>query len=276
VLLDANLSRTKLVGIHAEEAHLWGAILSEADCRDADFSGARLERAVMVGTNLDGANLSGCWIHGIAAWDIKGTPRNQSGLVIQSPISSTTISVDDLRVGQFIYLLLDNRNFRGIIETVGKKGVLILGRFTEGRKAVIDAVRTRLAALDFLPIVCDFEISDRRDLEETAVLLAGLSRFVIADLSEPRSVPMELQAIVKSFDVPIAAIIQKPEAPFALFLPFQLKHDSVLPLVEYESVEDLTALLEEKLLKPALAKDQELLRKKAAIVIQNQPHQTPG
>ena len=47
-------------------------------------------------------------------------------------------------MAQFIYLLLDNSKIREVIDTVAKKAVLILGRFTPERKAILDALRNVL------------------------------------------------------------------------------------------------------------------------------------
>jgi len=55
-----------------------------------------------------------------------------------------TITVDNLKVAQFIYLLLENKEIRDVIDTVAKKAVLILGRFTPERKLVLDALRETL------------------------------------------------------------------------------------------------------------------------------------
>jgi hypothetical protein len=100
--------------------------------------------------------------------------------------------VDNLEVAQFIYLLLNNEKIRDVINTIGKKGVLILGRFTEERKPVLDAIRDRLRELDFVPMLFDFERPTQRDFTETIKTLAGLSRFIIADITNPRSSPLEL------------------------------------------------------------------------------------
>jgi hypothetical protein len=67
----------------------------------------------------------------------------QSGLVISKP-GEPTITVDHLEVVQFIYLLLDNEKIREVIDTITSKAVLILGRFTSERKAVLDAIRNEL------------------------------------------------------------------------------------------------------------------------------------
>jgi hypothetical protein len=64
-----------------------------------------------------------------------------------------TITVDDIEVAQFIYLMLNNQKIRRIIETITSKVVLILGRFTEERKAVLDALREELRKRDYLPVL---------------------------------------------------------------------------------------------------------------------------
>ena len=46
------------------------------------------------------------------------------------------ITVDNIEVAQFVYLILHNEKIRDMIDTVGYKGVLILGRFTERRCGV--------------------------------------------------------------------------------------------------------------------------------------------
>ena len=53
------------------------------------------------------------------------------------------VTVDNIEVAQFVYLLLRNGKIRDVINTVARKGVLLLGRFTEGRMAVLDPRRFR-------------------------------------------------------------------------------------------------------------------------------------
>ena len=71
---------------------------------------------------------------------------------------------------QFLYLLLNNRAVRDVIETVGKKAVLILGRFTEQRKSVLEAIRQELRRAGLIPILFDFEGPRNRDITETVVI----------------------------------------------------------------------------------------------------------
>jgi hypothetical protein len=86
------------------------------------------------------------------------------------------ITVDNLEVAQFLYLLLDNKNIRRIINTITSKVVLILGRFTPERKAVLDAIRDELRKRDYLPVLFDFEKPSSRDITETVSTLAHMAR----------------------------------------------------------------------------------------------------
>ena len=111
---------------------------------------------------------------------------------------------------------MHNPNIRKIIDTVGKLGVLILGRFTEERKNVLDTIRNELRRLGYLPMIFDFDCPESRNFTETIMTLASLSRFVIADITKPSSCPLELQATMPNFQIPFAPIIQKGEEPFSM------------------------------------------------------------
>jgi hypothetical protein len=83
------------------------------------------------------------------------------------------------------------------------------------------------------------------------------------DLTTPRSAPLELQAIVPECMVPFAPIIQQPQEPFSMFVDLQNKYDWVLqPVVGYPSVDRLIEVLEDKVVRPAEAKFNELLARR--------------
>jgi hypothetical protein len=142
-------------------------------------------------------------------------------------------------MAQFIYLLLHIESIREVIDTIGKEGVLILGRFTGGRKAVLDALRTALRRRGFLPLVFDFEKPIQRDFTETIMTLAGLSLFVIAEITNPRSAPLELQAAVPDYMIPFVPVIAEGETLFSMFIDLQRKFDRVLDVLTYDSIDHL-------------------------------------
>ena len=173
------------------------------------------------------------------------------------------ITVDNLEVAQFVYLLLHNEKIRSVIDTIGKKGVLILDRFLDERKVVLDAIRNKLRELNCVPIVFDFEKPEQRDFTETIKTLAGMCRFIIADITNPKSSPLELQATIPDYMIPFVPIIIQGEEPFSMFVDIQNKYDWVLDVLEYDSVESLIEVMEKAIINPALDRAVKLDVKKA-------------
>jgi len=170
------------------------------------------------------------------------------------------INVDHIEVAQFIYLLLHNEKIRDVIDTIGKKGVLLLGRFTEGRMAVLERLRDKLRELGFVPMVFNFDKPETKDFTGTVRLLCNLSHFVIVDITNPRSAPLELQATVPDYMVPFVPILQDEEEPFAMFVDLQNKYDWVLkPVISYPTVDRLIEVFEDEIVRAAEAKFDELL-----------------
>src|SRR5262249_18533007 len=141
------------------------------------------------------ADLTGCRIYGASAWRLKLERAKQQNLVI-TDWSEPEITVDNIEVAQFIYLMLNNQKVRDVIDTITSKVVLILGRFTQERKPVLEALREELRQRKYLLILFDFEKPRSRNTDETITLLARMARFVIADISDAKSVLQELRAIV--------------------------------------------------------------------------------
>jgi hypothetical protein len=255
--LPAELPRAKLT-----DASLYMARLKRADLSDATLIGADLRGALLEGTILTNADISGAKIYGISVWDVKTDGLTQNNLVITPP-RQPEIIVDSIEMAQFIYLLLQNKNIRQVVDTISQKGVLILGRFTKERKAVLDAIRDRLRTLGFVPMMFDFERPKQRDFTETIKTLAGLSRFIIADITNPKSSPLELQATMPDYMIPFVPIIQDDEEPFSMFRDLKQKYGEwVLDVLEYDTADGLLEVLEPAVVKPALEKAEQLLYKK--------------
>lgn len=263
-LRGANLVFASLSGANLSSADLRGADLSEADLRSADLSGAdlagvNLSGASLVRTNLESANLTDCRVYGVSVWDVRLEGAIQSNLVI-TRTAEPTIQVDNLEVAQFVYLLLNNERIRHVIDTITSKVVLILGRFTAERKAVLDAIREELRKRDYLPILFDFQKPDSKNLTGTVMTLANMARFIIADLTDPNSIPYELGRVVPNTKVPVQAIILDDRHEFPMFNDL-LDYRWVLPPYRYQSEEALLASLSERVIAPAEAKVIELRQK---------------
>lgn len=270
-LVGATLVKAKLSGANLSGADLFGANLSKADLKntdlgnvnliEADASGAKLlnadlRLAALVNTTLNGADLTGARIHGISAWNVNLKGAIQRDLIITRSDESS-ITVDNLEVAQFIYLLLTNEKIRDVIDTITSKVVLILGRFTKERKATLDTLRDRLRQLDLSPIMFDFPRPTDRHFTETVKILAQLARFVIVDFTAARSVQQELQATVPTLAIPFVPIIKKGRKPWSMARDFNLYH-WVLPLHVYEKDADLLVALEHELIPAATHKREEL------------------
>ena len=237
---------------------LSGARLSRADLSRADLRGA-----LLVETNFAEANLTGCQVYGISAWDVNLVGAQQSNFVI-THVDEPVITVDDLEVAQFIHLLLHNEKLRGVIDTITSKAVLILGRFTPERKTVLDALRKELRRHDYLPILFDFEPSFSRNRTETVSTLAHMARFVIADITDAKSIPQELQRIIPNLpSLPIQPLILSSQYEYAMFKDLR-DYPWVLPPYRYDSLEMLLAVLNEKVIFPAEARATEIEERRKA------------
>src|SRR6266567_912917 len=259
-LSDANLSFANLSDANLSGADLSFANLSEANLSGADLSFANLSRATLVRTNLAQANLTDCQIYGISAWDIQLKEAKQNNLVI-TPEGQPTITVDNLEVAQFIYLLLNNPKIRDVIDTIAKKATLILGRFTSERKPVLEAIRRALRSRGYLPILFDFEKPDSQDLTETVSTLALLSRFIIADLTDPSCSPYEIGTIAHNHIKPIQPLFQPSttvQHEFAMLKDLRQRYYWILPTYQYNTLENLLTSLEAKVIAPAEQKIDEI------------------
>jgi uncharacterized protein YjbI with pentapeptide repeats len=251
-LINANLSRANL-----SEADLSEANLSRANLSRANLSGANLSRATLIGTNFAEATLTNCKIYGISAWSVELKGATQNNLEI-TPSNEPTITVDNLNIAQFIYLLLNNAEIREVIDTIAKKAVLILGRFTPERKAVLDALKDELRTHGYLPILFDFDKPASRDITETIATLAHLARFVIADITDAKSIPQELMAIVPNLpSVAVQPLILNSQDEYGMFEHFT-KFPWVLPVYRYTDEISLLQSIQENVIVPAEKMAQEL------------------
>lgn len=249
-LVNANLSGANLEGADFSWANLSGATLAGADLRNVHF----------VETNLEGASIAGSNVYGISAWNVTSEGLNQSNLVI-TPDDEPAITVDSLEVAQFIYLLLNNRKIRDVIDTIGKKAVLILGRFTPERKQVLDGLREALRGRGYLPILFDFDAPASRDITETVSTLAHLSRFIIADITDAKSIPQELLIIVPHLpSVPVQPLLLASQHEYGMFEHFK-HYPWVLKMYLYRDKDELLASLTAAVIEPAEAKANELTKK---------------
>lgn len=267
---EANLIEADLFEADLSEANLTRALLDGADLRKADLTKANLTEARLINSNLlqakiSNARISKSRVYGINVWDLNGEFKEQKDLII-TDLDEPVITVDNIEVAQFIYLILNNKKLRNVINTLTSKSVLILGRFAiPERKAILDALRNKLREYDLLPIVFDFDRPIDKDFTETIKTLAGISCFVIADVTNPKSSPLELQATVPDYQIPFVPIIQEGESPFAMMANLQTKYSWVLDTISYDSLDTLIEILKPHIIDPAIKKHNEFRKIKANV-----------
>ena len=193
----------------------------------------------------------------MSAWNLNLEGATQADLIITKD-DQAEITVDNLEMAQFIYLLLNNDRIRHVIDTITSKVVLILGRFTPERKAVLDALREELRKRDYLPVLFDFERPAGQTITETVSLLARMARFVVADITDAKSIPQELGVIVPDLpSVPVQPLLLEGSGEYSMFEHFR-RYPWVLPMHVYGFPEQLIADLGERVINPAEAKAKEL------------------
>jgi hypothetical protein len=107
-------------------------------------------------------------------------------------------------------------------------------------------------------VLFDFPEPRSRDVDETVATLAHLARFIVADLTEPRSIPHELRGIVPELAVPIQPLLlEGEEGEYGMFVSLR-KYHRVLETHRYADEFSLLGDLEEKVIAPAEAKVEEL------------------
>jgi uncharacterized protein YjbI with pentapeptide repeats len=118
VLENAQLKYAKLMSATLERASLYSADLRHADFTGAILRNVDLQEALLVETNFERADLTGCLVYGISAWRLNLKDAIQTNLIVTkvSPeppydradltvVNELQVTVDNLDIAQFIYLL---------------------------------------------------------------------------------------------------------------------------------------------------------------------------
>ena len=198
-----------------------------------------------------GTNLSHCQVYGISVWDIISDERTCQDSLVITKAGEPQVLVDDLEIAQFIHLLLNHQKLRNVLNALTQRGVLLLGRFSQGGIEDLYVIAAELRKFKYLPIIFDFVRPDAESYTQTIKILVGLSRFVIVDLSGP-SVPQEMYATVPHFLIPFIPIIKAGLKPNSMFKDF-LEYPHVLKPLEYQGIQHLAGNVENMIIRPAEA-----------------------
>jgi hypothetical protein len=201
-------------------------------------------------------------MYAISAWDLQCDDETKQGGLIITPDDQPTITIETLEMAEFISLLLKNKHLRDVINILTSKVVLILGRFSDERKPVLDALRDELRKHDYQPVVFDFEKAAGRDLRETISTLARLARFIIVDPTDPSSTPHEMATVIPQTIVPVQPLMLDGERAYSMFRDLRQRYHWVLPTYSYTDLAHLLATLQASVIEPAEQKAKELEKKR--------------
>jgi hypothetical protein len=236
-LADLDLNDLDLRGADLSDAGMWGCNLQRTDLSDAnleraDLSDASLCRARLIRTNVQGANFSGAWVYGAAIWDLRGIPKSEGNLSIlpdgpeyfKADSGILHVPFGGLRLAQFMSAALSALTsvdadplLSGMVDSFSSRVALLLGRFQDATQRLKTIASILKDQHSIAPLVFDFEAPKSRTLTETVTLWARLCSFIVADLTNPASVPHELASIVPLLpSVPVFPIITAGDTPYSM------------------------------------------------------------
>lgn len=249
-LIHANLGAASFKGSQIENSNF-----SDSNCFNVTISNCTLTDsallwAKLIETEIVNSRLVNCRIYGASIWNIDIRNTIQSNIIITQS-SEPTISIDNIEVAQFLHLLIVNKKIRNIIDSLTSKVVLILGRFTPERKAVLDSIKLQLSQHNYVPVIFDFQKPNSKDFIEPVLLLAQLAKFVIADFSDAKIILEEITAIARNTSTVIVPILQKGEFEPVTLKNLKVNHKSITKTYYYNDINHLIDTQFEKIIKNA-------------------------
>lgn len=259
---NSNFSAADLSGADLTSAHLNFARLLDVNFSGASLVDTALMASLLIRVNLRGATLRGCYVHGAAVWKVETDPHTIQRDLIVTDLNDPTVTTDHLEIAQLIHLLINTAAIRDVINSMTGRAVLLLGRFTPERAAVISALAERLRQFHDLPIIFNFDKPVDRTVTETLRILAGLSKFIIADLTDPKSSPYESHLTVPDMAIPFMPIIEQGQPVFSMFQDLY-EYDWLLEGFAYRNTDHLIENIE-SLRNEALDKREEIRTRRSS------------
>lgn len=240
---DTDISRCRFTGCGFSDSKIIESNLNNSVFNDCTFSEIDFYGSSFINAHFLGGVLSDCSVYGVNVWNITMEDVKQSGFIVKHDLAKDVVTeVNDIELASLVNYLADNRKFSSMYD--GSNFVLILGNFGPEHKENLEHLKTKLSNFrNYVPILCDWSVGDARNLLELIVLLAGFSRFIVVDLSGPRSVPAELQAILTSMLIPVIPLICKNEDAYSAY-SYISRFQWVEDLVRYENFGEILDNLE--------------------------------
>ncbi len=249
-LIFCHFRDCKFEECHFEDITLSGSVFNYSRFLKCNVIKSSLVEASLVGCRFIESLVDDCNISGASIWDITVEDTTQSNLKINyGKGKSQELIFQDLALANALYIFAsNNKNFAGFLDKKSTNFVLILGRFganLDNLNMIAEALRSR----QFSPIIFDFEVEDLT-LIETIKFLALLSKFIIVDISNPKSVPSELEAIISTVIIPIVPIVISEYNPFGTFSAYSNLPNVLKPIL-FDTVQQIVDQIDELIIKRA-------------------------
>jgi uncharacterized protein YjbI with pentapeptide repeats len=272
---DANLREADFSNAKMANADLSRADLSEATFDCADLSNAHLAEAILDGTSFRGATLRGALLHGTFIRRVqtdKQTDQRELSVDVHVVWERRRGSIvdfadaDDIRLAQFHDVVDERGSIAWLLSAGTKRVVLILGRFTPRRKRVLDRLAASLRSRGKIPVIYDFPGPADREITDLVRFVAGMSQFIVVDMTSANSVPLELQATIPDLMVPVLPIVQSGSRVFSMFADLQRRYFWIQQPLSYKTAEELVQWLDEAIIARAERAADEIKARRAVSV----------
>ena len=270
-LQEANFARAKMIETNLANADLTKTCFDAADLTSANFSDAILDGTSFLGARLRGAMLFGAFVRRVRTDD--KTDQHDLGLDVHVVWERRTpgkiiefTDVDDIHVAQFHDILEEPGSVAKLLAASTKRIVLILGRFLPRRKRVLQRLAAALGDRGKIAVIFDFPGPNDREVSDTVRFIAGMSQFIIVDMTKASSVPLELQATIPDLMVPVLPIIESGHAIFSMFSDLQRRYFWIQPPVSYKNADQLVRHVDEAIIQRAERAAEQIKERRAASV----------
>jgi uncharacterized protein YjbI with pentapeptide repeats len=212
---------------------------SNCDLSNAKISNNLIECSHFVETKLNGTDISNNRFYGVNVWNIITDENTKQNNLIVTAATEPIFVVDNLEFARLIDLFLNNEKIKDFIDISSERIVLILGSFDLKDKIILDKLKLELLKINFIPVLYDFTKPKNRNHTETVSMIAHLSKFIIGDLTNQRSIPHELASIIPRLpSVPIIPICQSDFNPYSMFTDFK-DYKNVCDIQKYDNLDTI-------------------------------------
>lgn len=269
-LHEANFAGAKMVAANLSRADLTKTRFDGANLQEANLSDAIFDETSLLGTNLQDAMVAGSFIRRVKTDD----RTNQLGLCVDVHVAwdrpkGEMILFDepnDIRVAQFHNIVDEQGSVGKLLAATTNRVVLILGRFLPQQKKVLDCLKKALEARGKIAVIYDFPSPENREISDTVRFIAGMSEFIVVDLTNASSVPLELQATIPDLMIPVLPIVKSGEAVFAMFSDLQRRYSWIQPTVSYKDAAELVKHVDDAIIARARNAAEQIRKRRAAAV----------